>query len=62
MACTLIMHMRGIGISIAAVALFVLVTWAVASSLGYQMSLASSLLLSVGLTLVLNLVLRLLSR
>lgn len=46
-----------IGLSLAAVAVFVIALWAASTFLGFQMALVSSLVISLGLTLVLNLVL-----
>ena len=50
--------MRGMMTSLLSVAVMVLVVWFVAQAAGYRMSLLSSLALSVGLTLVLNLAMR----
>lgn len=47
----------GIGLTLAVVAIFVLVLWLASTALGFEMALVSSLALSLGLTLILNLVL-----
>jgi hypothetical protein len=47
----------GIGLTLALVAIFVIVLWAATTALGFEMALVSSLAISLGLTLLLNLVL-----
>jgi fucose permease len=47
----------GIGLTLALVVVFVIVMWAATSLLGFEMALVSSLVISLGLTLLLNLVL-----
>lgn len=47
----------GIGLTLAIVAVFVIVLWLATAMLGFEMALVSSLVISLGLTLLLNLVL-----
>jgi len=54
--------MRGIGFSLALVAIFVIAAWLIATMTGWHMSLTGSLAISVGLTLGLNLIVRRLRR